>query len=124
MPQFLTTIQLPDDFDPSAQDEAVFRDMAALGEEMIAAGVKTIYAAGLHPASTAKSLRVQHDGEVVVTDGPYVEAKEHVGGFSIVECADLAEAVKWARKGAKACRASGEVREIFFMQGPDEATEG
>lgn len=123
MPHYLTTIQLPDDFDPSTQDEAVFRDMAALGEEMIAAGVKTIYACGLHAASTAKSLRMQPDGEVVVTDGPYVEAKEHVGGFSILECADLAEAVEWARKGAKACRASGEVREIFFMPSPEETTE-
>ena len=123
MPQFLTTIQLPDNFDPSQQDPTVFQDMAALGEEMIAAGVKTIYACGLHPASSAKSLRYEPNGEVLVIDGPYVEAKEHVGGFSILECADLAEAVKWASKGAKACRASGEVREIFFMPSPEETTE-
>jgi hypothetical protein len=114
MPQFLLTIQLPDNFDPSLQDPAVFSDMAALGEEMEAAGVTPKIAGGLMPASLAKSLRVQPDGGVVVTDGPYVEAKEHVGGFSILECADMDEAVKWARKGAVACRASGEVREIFF----------
>jgi hypothetical protein len=87
--------------------------MQVLGEELEAAGVVR-FACGLLPASRAKSLRVQPDGEVTVTDGPYTEAKEHVGGFSILECADMDEAVGWALKGAKACRASGEVREIFF----------
>jgi hypothetical protein len=120
MPLFLTTIQLPDDFDPSLQDAAVYRDMAALGEEMEAPGVITKFAAGLHPASSAKSLRIQANGQVLISDGPYVEAKEHVGGFSILECADMDEAVKWARKGALACRASGEIREIFFQPGPEE----
>ena len=114
MPQFLLTIQLPDDFDPSLQDESVMGDMIALNQEMIAAGVKTIIAGGLHPAGSAKSVRPQPDGTALVSDGPYVEAKEHVGGFSILECADLDEAVVWARKGAAACRAPGEVREIFF----------
>ena len=121
MPQFLLTIQLPDNFDPSTVDEAVMRDMAALDEEMEAAGVVPKLAAGLSPASCAKSLRVQPNGDVLITDGPYMEAKEHVGGFSIMECADIDEAVAWARKGAKACRASGEVREIFFRPGPGEA---
>jgi hypothetical protein len=123
MPQYLLTIQLPDNYDPSVDDEAKMRDMIALGEEMEAAGVVTRFAGGLTPASNAKSLRVQPNGEVVITDGPYVEAKEHVGGISILECADLDEAVKWARKGAIACRASGEVREIFFRPGPEEAAE-
>jgi hypothetical protein len=113
MPQFLLTIQLPDDYDPSIQDESMLRDMQVLGEELEAAGVVR-FACGLLPASRAKSLRVQPDGEVTVTDGPYTEAKEHVGGFSILECADMDEAVGWALKGAKACRAPGEVREIFF----------
>jgi hypothetical protein len=115
MPLYLSTIQLPDDFDPSTVDEAMMGDMAALGQEMEAAGIVTKFAGGLSPAGSAKSLRFQPDGEVLVIDGPYVEAKEHVGGISIVECADLDEAVAWARKGAKACRASGEVREIFFQ---------
>jgi len=114
MPLFLLTIQLPDNYDPSLEDEAMMRDMAALGQEMEAAGVVTKMAGGLTPASMAKSLRKQANGSIAITDGPYVEAKEHVGGFSILECANLDEAVKWAHKGAKACRASGEVREIFF----------
>ena len=114
MPQFLLTIQLPDTFDPSTVDEAVMRDMAALGEEMEAAGIVPKFAGGLSPASNAKSLRVQPNGEVLITDGPYMEAKEHVGGISIMEFADMDEALKWALKSAVACRASGEVREIFF----------
>jgi hypothetical protein len=121
MPKYFVTIQLPDDFDPSTMDEATARDIYALNEEMDAAGV-TVFACGLAPASSTKSLRVQPDGEVLVTDGPYLEAKEHVGGFSVIEAADMDEALAWARKGAKACRAPGEVREIFFRPGP-EATE-
>lgn len=119
MPQYLLTIQLPDNYDPSLEDEAKIRDIMALGEEMEAAGVVTKFACGLTPASNAKSLRVQSNGDVVISDGPYVEAKEHVGGFSILECADMDEALKWARKGAVACRASGEVREIFFRPPTD-----
>ena len=49
----------------------------------------------LSPASNAKSLRAQPDGGVLITDGPYVEAKEYVGGFSILECADMDEALAW-----------------------------
>jgi hypothetical protein len=122
MPKFLVTVQLPDDFDPSAMDEATANEIYALNEEMDAAGV-TVFAGGLTPPSCAKSLRVQPNGEVLVTDGPYLEAKEHVGGLSVIEAADMDEALKWARKGAAACRASGEVREIFFRPGP-EATQG
>ena len=119
MPLFLSTIQLPDNFDPSSVTKEMMGDMAALGQEMIAAGVVTKFAAGLTPAANAKSLRLQSNGEVIVTDGPFVEAKEHIGGISIVECASIEEAVEWARKGAVACRASGEVREIFFHPGAE-----
>jgi hypothetical protein len=56
------------------------RDIDALNEEMIAAGV-TVFAGGLLPASSAKSLRAQPDGKGLITDGPYLETKEHVGGF-------------------------------------------
>jgi|SRR5579863_7800398 hypothetical protein len=118
MPQYLVTIQLPDNYDPSLAGEAMARDIYALNNEMIAAGVR-IFACGLSPASHAKSLRAQPSGEVLITDGPYLEAKEHVGGFSILECADMNEALAWARKGAVACRASGEVREIIFKPSTD-----
>ncbi|MDQ2833256.1 MAG: YciI family protein [Acidobacteriota bacterium] len=118
MPQFLVTVQFPDNFDPSSQDEAVIHDISALNKEMIDAGVRK-FACGLSPTSQTKSLRPQPDGEVLVTDGPYLEAKEHIGGFWILECADMDEAVGWARKGAIACRMPGEVRAIFFKPTTD-----
>ena len=111
MPQFLISGYLPDNFDPSTQDPAIVEQIHALNREMIAAGVRK-FACGLGPAST---LRAQTNGDVLLTDGPYLEAKEHVGGFWILETADMNEALAWARKGAEACRASVEVRPIFFM---------
>ena len=114
MPQYLVSGYLPDDFDPSTQDEAMVEEIHALNTEMIAAGVRK-FAGGLGPART---LRPQPSGELLVTDGPYLETKEHVGGLWILECADVDEVLAWARKGAKVCRFAVEVREIFFVPAP------
>src|SRR5258706_8029244 len=111
MPQYLVAGYLPDDFDPSQMDEAVGREVHALNKEMEAARVLK-FACGL---GSAKSLRRQTDGKVLVTDGPYLETKEYIGGFYILECADMDEAEAWARKSVVATRGRGEVREIFFM---------
>src|SRR5439155_25519199 len=97
-------------------------EIHALNRELIAAGARK-FACGLSPAGNAKSLRAQPDGKVLVTDGPHTETKEHMGGFWILEAADLDEALAWARKGAVACRASGEVRDILFNPEPKGATE-
>ena len=115
MPQFLVAGYLPDNFDPSLVDEAMGRAIHALNKEMIAAGVR-VYACGL---GKAKSLRPQPDGEILITDGPYLETKEHIGGFWILETADMDQAVAWARKGVVATRGQVEVREIFFNPSPD-----
>jgi hypothetical protein len=115
MPQYLVAGYLADDFDPSQMDEAVGRDIHALNKEMIAAGVRK-FACGLGPA---KSLRAQTDGEVLTTDGPYLETKEHIGGFWILECAEMDEAMAWARKGVAAIGGKVEVREIFFNPAAD-----
>jgi hypothetical protein len=112
MAQYLVAIHLPDDFDPSAQDKAMEHDIDVLNEEMEAKGVR-LFAGGLRPAREAKSLRVQPDGKVLITDGPYLETKEHVGGFWILEAADMDEALAWARKAVIACRAPVEVRSFF-----------
>jgi hypothetical protein len=66
-----------------------------------------------HPVREAKSLRAQPDGKVLATDGPYLETKEHVGGFSLLKCANLDEALAWGRKGVVACRRPVEVRAFF-----------
>ena len=121
MPQYLVANYLPDNFDPSTVTEAMMEEIHALNRELIAAGARK-FACGLSPAGKAKSLRVQPDGKVLVTDGPYTETKEHMGGFWILEAADLDAALAWARKGAVACRASGEVREILFNPAPKGAT--
>jgi hypothetical protein len=109
MAQYLVAIHHPDDYDPSLEDEAMSRDIDALNDEMKAAGVR-IFVGGLYPAGSAKSLRAQRDGKVLITDGPYLETKEHVGGFWVLKAADLDEALAWGRKAAVACRAPVEVR--------------
>lgn len=109
MTQYLVAIHHPDDFDPAAEDEATRSDIAALNREMVAAGVR-VFVGGLAPADRAVSVRVKPGGKIAVTDGPYIESKEHVGGFWVLEAADTAAALEWGRKAALACRAPVEVR--------------
>ena len=116
MMKFLVSGYLPDDYDPSAGDEQVSRDIHALNEEIESAGAM-FFACGLQPATLAKTLRAQPGGKVLITDGPYLETKEHMGGFLILEAADLDEALEWARKGAISGRMPIEVRQIFFQEG-------
>jgi hypothetical protein len=109
MTQYLVSIHRPDDYDPSvSEDETMSRNIDVLNEEMVAAGIR-VFVGGLLPANRAKSLRLQN-GEVLITDGPYLKTTEHVGGFWVLEAADLDEALAWGRKAAVACRASVEVR--------------
>jgi len=111
MPQFFVAGYLPDDFDMSTMAPSVGPAIHALNQEMLAAGVRK-FACGL---GATKSLQKQSDGEMLITDGPYLEAKEHIGGFWILECADMDEAVEWSRKGIELTGGRGEVREIFFV---------
>ena len=115
MPQYLVNGYIPDDFDPSTVTEEMGLAIHTLNKEMETAGVLKL-ACGL---GSAKSLRAKPDGKVLVTDGPYLETKEHVGGLYILECANMDEAMKWARKSVSATRGRGEVREIFFMPSGD-----
>jgi hypothetical protein len=111
MAQFLVAVQLPDNFDPSKQPESTERDIDALNHEMAAAGV-VVFVGGLTPVREAKSLQAQPDGKVLTTDGPYLETKEHLGGFWVLEVADLNQALEWGRKAVIACRTPVEVREF------------
>lgn len=114
--RFLVTGYLPDDFDPSSVTEQIARDIHAFNAEMEAVGA-LFFAGGLAPPSLTKTVRAQPGGKVLVTDGPYLETKEFIGGFYILEAADLDEALEWARKGAVAAGGTVEVRQIFFHEG-------
>ena len=118
MPQYLVSVYHSDDYDPSVETEAMIEEIHALNREMIAAGARK-FACGLSPAGKAKSLRAQPEGRMLVTDGPYTETKEHMGGFWILECADMDEALAWARKGSIFPGTVGEVRELLFFPAPD-----
>ncbi len=122
MPQYLVANYLPDNFDPSTVTEEMIEQIHALNREMIASGARK-FACGISPASAAKTVRKQANGKVLVTDGPYTETKEHMGGFWILEAANMDEALAWARKGAITCDAVGEVRELLFFPDPNAASE-
>jgi hypothetical protein len=84
------------------------KNVEAVDREMHDAGV-WVFSGGLHPPDAATVLRPE-DGDVLVTDGPYVEGKEHVGGFSIIQADDLDAALAWGRKLARATTLPIEVR--------------
>lgn len=109
--KYLVAIHHPDNYDPSAEDEAMVREIDELNEEMETAGVR-LFAGGLQPPQKAKSVKGQPDN-LLVTDGPYLETKEHVGGFWLLEAENMDEAVVWGRKAAVACRAPVEVRQFL-----------
>lgn len=109
MPQYLVAIHHPDDYDPSTEGPDMERDIDVLNEEMVAKGVR-VFVGGLHSAKHAKSVRREAGGQLVVMDGPYLKTSEHVGGFWVLEAANLDEALAWGRKAAVACRAPVEVR--------------
>ena len=109
MKQYLLTINQPDGPPPPSIDMAkVMRDVNALTREMKAAGA-WVFNGGLHAPSTATVVRLQ-DGEVLMTDGPYVEGKEHIGGLCIINAPDLDAALDWGRKLARAITLPIEVR--------------
>ena len=109
MKQYLLSIYQPDGDPPPAQFlDKVMRDVGAVRNEMQAAGA-WVFAGGLHPASTATVVRFR-DGDVLTTDGPFTEGKEHIGGFTIVKAPDLDTALEWGRKLARATTLPVEVR--------------
>ena len=109
MKQYLLSVYQPDGPPPPSVDMGkVMRDVDALTRELKAAGA-WVFAGGLHPASTATVVRLK-DGDVLTTDGPYAEGKEHIGGFTIVKAPDLDAALEWGRKLARATTLPIEVR--------------
>jgi hypothetical protein len=117
MRQYLLSLYQPDGEPPAPEVlEKVMSDLDALNQEIKAAGA-WVFTGGLHPASTATVLRLK-DGDVLMTDGPYVEGKEHVGGFWIITAPDLDSALEWGRKAARASTLPIEVRPFQDDGGP------
>lgn len=111
MNQYLLSVYQPDgDGTPPPREflARIMEDVYALRQEMIAAGV-WVFAGGLHPPSTATVVRV-NGNEVLTTDGPYVEGKEHIGGFTVIRATDLDAALEWGRRLAGATTLPIEVR--------------
>lgn len=109
MKQYLLSIYQPDGAPPPTVDlERIMRDVGALQAEMQAANA-WVFGGGLHEASIATVLRPS-GGDVLVVDGPFVEGKEHLGGFTVVRAADLDAALEWGRKLARATTLPIEVR--------------
>ena len=110
MPQFLLAVHsVEGDPVPSmAEMQPIFEAVSGFNAEVQAAGA-WVFAGGLNPPADVRVVRVS-GGDVLVTDGPFAETKEQLGGFWIIQAADLDAALDWAAKGAAACRQPVEVR--------------
>lgn len=109
MAQYLVNVQRPKGYDGSTESAQMRAEISALNDEMVAAGVR-VFVGGLHDPHLAKSLRRVADGSLTVTDGPFIESREFVGGFWVLDVPSLEAALEWGRKAAAACRCSIEVR--------------
>jgi hypothetical protein len=117
MRQYLLTVYQPDGPPPPPEElERISADLDTLNAELREAGA-WVFAGGLHPPSTATVIRVK-DGDALVTDGPFAEGNEHVGGFTIVRAPDLDAALAWGRRLAEATTLPIEVRP--FQDGPGD----
>jgi hypothetical protein len=116
MKQYLLTVCYPAGSSPPPPPalDQIMREVAALRKEMQSAGV-WVFSGGLHASDSATVLRDQ-GGDIVLTDGPFIESKEQIGGITIVRVPDLDAALLWARKLARATTAPIEVRP--FMEQP------
>ncbi|MDQ0379743.1 YciI family protein [Amycolatopsis thermophila] len=111
MPDYLLTIYQPDGEPPAPEVLGpIMANVTAFEDELRAAGA-WVFTGGLHPPETATVVRPRGD-DVLVTDGPYLEGKEHVGGFTVIRAADLDEALEWGRKAARATTLPVEVRPL------------
>jgi len=112
MPQYLVSVWHDDDYadiDLASPDmQRIGAQVGALNDELQQAGA-WVFGAGLAPTSSATVVRAE-GGEVSMTDGPYAESKEQMGGFWVIEAPDFDAALDWAGKAAAACERPVEVR--------------
>ena len=111
MPRYMLSVHhSPDAPVPTSEKEMqkAFKQVDEFNVELKASGA-WVFAGGLHPPTIATVVNSK-DGDVVITDGPFAESKEHLGGFWIIAVADLDAALAWATKGSAACMGPVEVR--------------
>ena len=110
MTQYLLSVYMVEGQEPPAPEamEQIYKDVDTLNQEIMDAGA-WVFGGGLHPAGTATVVKVSGN-DVITTDGPFPETKEQLGGFWIIEAADLDAALAWARKATVACQGPVEVR--------------
>ena len=111
MNQYLLSVWHDDTYELDFEGDDAQRVVAQVdtfNADLQAAGA-WVFAGGLHPATSATVVR-STNGEVSMTDGPFAESKEQMGGFWVIEATDLDAALDWARKGAAACEGPVEVR--------------
>jgi hypothetical protein len=110
MTQYLLSVWHDGDY-PTPEPEVMermFAQVDAFNAEVTSSGA-WVFGGGLHPSSSATVVRATGD-DVSMTDGPYAESKEQIGGFWVIEAADLDAALEWARKASAACEGPVEVR--------------
>lgn len=111
MKQYLLSVYQPDGEPPPPEILGpIIRNVQAVVQEMKREGA-WVFTAGLHDADAATVVRVKN-GQTLITDGPFTEGKEHVGGFTVIEAPDLDVALAWARKVAEATTLPIEVRPL------------
>ena len=111
MKQYLLSVYHPEDSIPEPEVAAkIMADIEALNTELQQTGA-WVFAGGLHPSSTATVVRVEGD-DILITDGPFAEGKEHIGGFWVIRAPDLDSALEWGRKATRACAVPIEVRPL------------
>ncbi len=112
MPNYLLSVYQPDGQTPPPEVLGpIMEHVGAWNAKLRAAGA-WVFTGALHPPSTATVLRPA-DGEIVITDGPFIEGKEHLGGFTVIDAADLDAALDWAREFTEITGLPVEVRPAY-----------
>ncbi len=114
MTQYMLSVHGTEGEEPYASDDemqAAFAAVEAFNADLRAKGA-WVFACGLMPVDTATVVRAHEGDEVITTDGPFAESKEHLGGYWVIEAASLDDALAWAAQGSRACKGAVEVRPL------------
>jgi len=111
--KYLVSIYRPTGYEASVvEGPEMHAAIDAVNDEMVAKGIR-VFVGGLKAPSMSLAIRTDADGKAIVTDGPYIETKEHIGGFWVLEASSQEEIIEWGRKASIACCAPVEIRPFF-----------